>query len=306
MSERVRDPPCRDAPHGMYEAAGCDIIMKKEKDISVMKIVVGYDGGLRARVTAAVLREQGNEVSAAYVTKDGLLPERIRRQAADDGLLITEVYGDGESSEGIVSALCGYMKVYGFGAVATGHIARVSREEKETVSENGETKTVIHENGVPRVACALDAGADESRKLGLVPGELVCKLRLPLGDMKPGELDTYAASKGIEGETAKSDAAPSDSDSAASFRLTGLVFQRGEAPNPAGGAAMHYCHVPVRVGTAAPVESHVYLHQLAGFGITADIIFITGRSYARAGEVAVVYDADGNIMFGGRISAVLD
>ena len=116
-----------------------------------MKIVIGYDGSMRSRAAAAMLREQGHIVSAAYVTASSELPAELESKAASDGLFITAVYGDDSTTEGVVSALCGYMKAYGFGAAATGHIARVSRDEKVTVDgENGEKQTVIKPCGAPR------------------------------------------------------------------------------------------------------------------------------------------------------------
>lgn len=39
--------------------------------------------------------------------------------------------------------------------------------------------------------------------------------------------------------------------------------------------------------------------------MVADVIFITAPSYAEVGETAVVYDKDGNVMLGGKISALL-
>ena len=98
---------------------------------------------------------------------------------------------------------------------------------------------------------------------------------------------------------------PVPTGSIGSFRLTGLVFQRGEAPDPTRGGAMHLCHLPVKVGAAEAVESHIYIHQHVGYGMVADVIFITAPSYAEVGERVVVYDNDGNVMLGGRVSALL-
>ena len=39
--------------------------------------------------------------------------------------------------------------------------------------------------------------------------------------------------------------------------------------------------------------------------MVADVIFITAPSYAEVGERVVVYDNDGNVMLGGRVSALL-
>ena len=109
-----------------------------------MKIIIGYDGGMRARVAAAMLREQGHIVSAAYVTADSQLPVELESKAAADGIFLTAVYGDASTTEGVISALYGHMKAYTFGALATGHIARVSREEKATADGgDGEKKTEV-------------------------------------------------------------------------------------------------------------------------------------------------------------------
>lgn len=149
-----------------------------------MKIVIGYDGSMRSRAAAAMLREQGHIVSAAYVTASSELPAELESKAASDGLFITAVYGDDSTTEGVISALCGHMKAYGFGAAATGHIARVSRDEKVTVDgENGEKQTVIKPCGAPRIAIAVDVPSDESAKLGLLSAETVAKLVLPLGEL---------------------------------------------------------------------------------------------------------------------------
>ena len=149
-----------------------------------MKIVIGYDGSMRSRAAAAMLREQGHIVSAAYVTASSELPAELESKAASDGLFITAVYGDDSTTEGVISALCGHMKAYGFGAAATGHIARVSRDEKVTVDgENGEKQTVIKPCGAPRIAIAVDVPSDESAKLGLLSAETVAKLVLPLGKL---------------------------------------------------------------------------------------------------------------------------
>ena len=254
-----------------------------------MKIVIGYDGSMRSRAAAAMLREQGHIVSAAYVTASSELPAELESKAASDGLFITAVYGDDSTTEGVISALCGHMKAYGFGAAATGHIARVSRDEKVTV---------------PRIAIAVDVPSDESAKLGLLSAETVAKLVLPLGELGAGELSEYAKAHSIHADAAP-DAVPVPTGSVGSFRLTGLVFQRGEAPDPTRGGAMHLCHLPVKVGAAEAVESHIYIHQHVGYGMVADVIFITAPSYAEVGERVVVYDNDGNVMLGGRVSALL-
>ena len=270
-----------------------------------MKIVIGYDGSMRSRAAAAMLREQGHIVSAAYVTASSELPAELESKAASDGLFITAVYGDDSTTEGVISALCGHMKAYGFGAAATGHIARVSRDEKVTVDgENGEKQTVIKPCGAPRIAIAVDVPSDESAKLGLLSAETVAKLVLPLGELGAGELAEYAKAHSIHADAAP-DAVPVPTGSVGSFRLSGLVFQRGEAPDPTRGGAMHLCHLPVKVGAAEAVESHIYIHQHVGYGMVADVIFITAPSYAEVGERVVVYDNDGNVMLGGRVSALL-
>lgn len=270
-----------------------------------MKIIIGYDGGMRARVAAAMLREQGHIVSAAYVTADSQLPVELESKAAADGIFLTAVYGDASTTEGVISALYGHMKAYTFGALATGHIARVSREEKTTADgEDGEKKTVVTENGTPRIAIASDAAADESAKLGLLSAETVSKLVLPLGTLGAGELASYARVHSIPADAVPG-AVPTPVGSVGSFRMTGLVFQRSESPDPSRGCAMHLCHMPVIVGRADAVESHIYIHQHVGYGMVADVIFITAPSYAEVGETAVVYDKDGNVMLGGKISALL-
>ena len=144
-----------------------------------MKIVIGYDGSMRSRAAAAMLREQGHIVSAAYVTASSELPAELESKAASDGLFITAVYGDDSTTEGVISALCGHMKAYGFGAAATGHIARVSRDEKVTVDgENGEKQTVIKPCGAPRIAIAVDVPSDASAQLGLLSAERTPCMRM--------------------------------------------------------------------------------------------------------------------------------
>ena len=184
-----------------------------------MKIIIGYDGGMRARVAAAMLREQGHIVSAAYVTADSQLPVELESKAAADGIFLTAVYGDASTTEGVISALYGHMKAYTFGALATGHIARVSREEKTTADgEDGEKKTVVTENGTPRIAIAADAAADESAKLGLLSAETVSKLVLPLGTLGAGELASYARVHSIPADAVPG-AVPTPVGSVGSFRM---------------------------------------------------------------------------------------
>lgn len=202
-----------------------------------MKIVIGYDGSMRSRAAAAMLREQGHIVSAAYVTASSELPAELESKAASDGLFITAVYGDDSTTEGVISALCGHMKAYGFGAAATGHIARVSRDEKVTVDgENGEKQTVIKPCGAPRIAIAVDVPSDESAKLGLLSAETVAKLVLPLGELGAGELAEYAKAHSIHAVAAPDAVPGAHRLRSARSGLRDLYFSAAKRPIPRAAA----------------------------------------------------------------------
>lgn len=53
-------------------------------------------------------------------------------------------------------------------------------------------------------------------------------------------------------------------------------------------------------------ESHVYTHQVVGSEDAADIIFFESGRKVEIGMPAAVYDADGNILLGGRVCEILD
>lgn len=257
-----------------------------------MKIIVGINGKTDSFAAASILREQGHEVTGAFIAPEGADITSAAAAAEKAQISLVCVRGEENGAAEIVSALCTYARENGFDAVATGYYCGTGKTENDTT---------------PCVKRSANADTDQSYLLYALSREDAGMLVFPLCDMTHGDVDAYASGHGF-GLTARSSAAEEASGTAAnSIRINELVFQGAYGPDHAKGYSTYLCRSLVKFGACKELaESHVYTHQVIGSDDAADIIFFESGRKVEIGMPVAVYNADGNLLLGGRVCEILD
>ncbi len=263
-----------------------------------MKIIVGINGKTDSFAAASILREQGHEVTGAFIAPEGA--DITSADAAAEKLQISFVCvrGEEKGAAEIVSALCTYARENGFDAVATGHYCGTGKIE----DENDEDKEPTY-----FIKRSANADTDQSYMLYALSREDAGMLVFPLCDMTHSDADAYASGHGF-GLTARSSVPEEASGTAAnSIRINELVFQGAYGPDHTKGYSTYLCRSLVKLGACKELaESHVYTHQVVGSDDAADIIFFESGRKVEIGMPVAVYNADGNLLLGGRVCEILD
>ena len=149
------------------------------------KVLVGFGGGLGARVAVRILQQQGFAVAGAVVR---LSPEeeaavQAAKQAAEAlGIECATLNAEALAAQGAatedarLSALLAAADKLGIQYIATGHFARV-----ETGAD-----------GVSHLYPPEDPAQDESDALAALSQEILSRLILPLGAFSPADVQEMA------------------------------------------------------------------------------------------------------------------
>lgn len=263
-----------------------------------MKIIVGINGKTDSFAAASILCEQGHEVTGAVIAPEGADISSAAAAAEKVQVPFVCVRGEETGAAEIVSALCAYARENGFDAVATGYYCEAGKIENDNDDDKKTTYFIKR---------SANADTDQSYMLCMLSRDDAGMLVFPLCGMTHGEVDKYASDRGFVLTERSSVCTEERGTAANSIRIKKLVFQAAYGPDHAKGYSTYLCRSLVKLGTCAELfESHVYTHQVVGSEDAADIIFFESGRKVEIGMPAAVYDADGNILLGGRVCEILD
>ena len=169
------------------------------------KIVLGLSGGVDSSVSAALLKDQGYEVTGVYLYNgDDKSLREAEKAAAEAGIAFLSVDVRNDMEENVCSyftdsyargltpspcvhcnktvkfpALIKQADILGCERIATGHYARTA-----------------YENGRWSILCGVD-GKDQSYMLALLPQEIIARCIFPIGALTKAEVREKAAELGL-------------------------------------------------------------------------------------------------------------